>query len=66
MFAWIRENLANILITLALAALVVRLILGMVRNKKRGNACGICNGCNAPCHLKPAEYAQKPDESQRQ
>jgi hypothetical protein len=66
MFAWIRENLANILITLALAALVVRLILGMVRNKKHGNACGNCSGCNISCHLKPPESGQKPGESQGQ
>ena len=60
-FTWIKDNLANILITLALTALVVRLIIRMARAKKNNGACTGCNGCAAHCHLKPEGTGQRPD-----
>lgn len=43
MFAWIAENLATIIICLVLAVIVAAIIIGLVRNKKKGkSSCG-CN-----------------------
>ena len=43
MFAWIAENLATIIICLVLAVIVAAIIIGLVRNKKKGKSpCG-CN-----------------------
>ena len=36
MFAWIAENLATIIICLVLAVIVAAIIIGLVRNKKKG------------------------------
>ena len=36
MFAWLSENLATILITLGLAAVVVLIIRSMLRDKRKG------------------------------
>ncbi len=48
MFGWIWENLGTILVSLALTAVVVLIILGMRRDKKRGkSSCpGGCQGCS--------------------
>ena len=58
MFEWIWENLGTILVSLALLAAVVLIILGMHRDKKRGKSscpggclgcshCGSCPSCSA-------------------
>lgn len=51
---WIVENLATIVIALALAAVVTGIIVGMVRDKKKGkSSCGGgCKGCpmSGSCH----------------
>ena len=55
MFSWIIENLATIVICLALAAVVVLIIVGMVKNKRRGKtSCGGCQSCpmSGSCHRK--------------
>lgn len=56
MLTWISENISTIIICAALIAVVVFVIAGMVRNKKKGkSSCG--SGCaNCPmsgkCHFK--------------
>jgi len=54
MGAWFAENLGTILVTLALAAVVAAIVLGMRKEKKRGRSpcCGDCSGCSgcAACH----------------
>lgn len=56
MFAWIAENLATIIICLVLAVIVAAIIIGLVRNKKKGqSSCG-CNCAHCAmagsCHNK--------------
>ena len=56
MFAWIAENLATIIICLVLAVNVAAIIIGLVRNKKKGkSSCG-CNCAHCAmagsCHNK--------------
>ena len=56
MFAWIAENLATIIICLVLAVIVAAIIIGLVRNKKKGKSpCG-CNCAHCAmagsCHNK--------------
>lgn len=56
MLTWISENIASIIICAVLLAIVATVIVGMVRNKKKGkSSCG--SGCaNCPmsgkCHSK--------------
>ena len=54
--AWLLENLATILVGLALALLLGGIILHMIRQKKRGEtSCGCgCANCamNGTCHAK--------------
>ncbi|MDD7035756.1 MAG: FeoB-associated Cys-rich membrane protein [Firmicutes bacterium] len=54
MFNWISENLATIIICAVLAAIVVAIIAGMIRNKKKGkSSCGCgCSSCpmSGSCH----------------
>ena len=53
-FAWLYANLATILICAALIAVVTLIILGMIRDKKKGkSSCGCnCAGCamSGSCH----------------
>ncbi len=45
MFTWIAENLATVIISLVLAAIVALVIIVMIRDKKKHRcACG-CSGC---------------------
>lgn len=56
---WLVSNLATILISAVLLAAVARVILGMIRDKKRGKSssgCG-CSGCAASGFCDPG--AQK-------
>ena len=54
MFAWIAANLATILICAGLLAVVAAIVIGMVRNKKKGkSSCGCgCAECpmSGACH----------------
>lgn len=54
MFAWIMENMATIIISAVLMAIVAAVIAGIVRDKKKGeSSCGCgCAGCamNGSCH----------------
>jgi hypothetical protein len=56
MLAWIGENIATIIISAVLVAIVAAVIVGMVRNRKKGkSACGCgCSHClmNGACHPK--------------
>ena len=56
MLHWISANLSTILISIALSAIVVLIIRGLVRQKKQGkSSCGgNCAGCAAcgACHNK--------------
>ena len=54
MFAWIAENIWTIIICAALILIVASIIVGLVKNKKKGkSSCG-CNCANCamagPCH----------------
>ncbi len=56
MLAWIGENIATIIISAVLVAIVAAVIVGMGRNRKKGkSACGCgCSHClmNGACHPK--------------
>lgn len=56
MFAWIYQNLATIIISLIIVALVAAIIISMVRNRKKGkSSCGCgCSNCpmSTSCHSK--------------
>lgn len=58
MFAWLSENLATVLITLGLAAVVVLIIRSMLRDKRKGkSSCGGNCGCcpmSGACHAHTA------------
>lgn len=61
MFTWLIDNLATVLISLVLAAVIVGIILVMVRNKKKGKSscgCGSCSGCAMAGSCHPAENNQ--------
>lgn len=54
MLAWLTENIATMMICAVLIAVVAAIIIGMVRNKKKGkSSCGCgCADCplNGSCH----------------
>lgn len=54
MIAWIMGNLGTIIISAVLAVVVAAVVVGMVRNKRKGkSSCGCgCAGCamNGSCH----------------
>ena len=56
MFEWIKANLATLLISAALAAAVVLVIIKMIRDRKKGRtSCGCgCADCpmSGKCHKK--------------
>ena len=56
MLEWIASNIATILICAALVAIVAAVIVGMVRNRKKGvSSCGCgCSDCpmSGSCHTK--------------
>lgn len=56
MLAWLKDNIAAIIICAALIAVIAAIIVSMVRNKKKGkSACGCgCADCpmGGSCHLK--------------
>lgn len=56
MLTWILENIATIIICVVLLAIVAAIIVGIVRDKKKGkSSCG-CGCANCPmsgsCHQK--------------
>lgn len=55
MFVWISNNIATIIISAVLIAVVAVIIVSMVRNKKKGkSSCGCgCAGCpmSGSCNL---------------
>lgn len=55
MFAWIFENLATILLSLALVLLVCAIIWKLVRDRRKGKrSCGCgCQNCamSGTCHM---------------
>ena len=58
MLAWISENLATIIITLVLVAIVTAIIIAMRKDKKAGKSS--CGGNCAHCAM--AEKCHQPDE----
>lgn len=54
MLSWFVQNLATILISAVLLALVTAVLAGMVKSRKKGKSgcCGGCAGCamNGCCH----------------
>ncbi len=57
MFQWISENLATILISVVLLAIVTSISISLIRQKKQGkSSCGSgCAHCalHGQCHSKP-------------
>ncbi len=56
MFSWLADNIAVILVSLALFAVVIWIIISMLRRKKKGkSSCGCsCTDCpmGGSCHGK--------------
>ena len=56
MLDWFADNLATVMVSLALAAILVCIVSSMVRNKKKGkSSCGCgCKNCalSDSCHQK--------------
>ncbi len=54
MVAWLQNNVATLIISAVIIVIVCAVILGMVKNKKKGRtSCGCgCAGCamNGACH----------------
>lgn len=54
MFDFISQNIGTIIVFLAVAAIVASIMIGMIRNKKKGkSSCGgSCGGCalSDKCH----------------
>lgn len=59
MFAWIYQNLATIIISLIIVALVAAIIISMVKNRKKGkSSCGCgCSSCpmSTSCHSRKSQ-----------
>jgi len=60
MMAWISENLATIVVGLAVLGIVVLVVRSMYKNKKAGKSCSCgssCSGCASAgmCHTKPQD-----------
>ncbi len=67
MLTWLIDNIATILISLALAAAIAGIILVMIRNKKKGKSscgCGSCSGCamSGSCHPAENNRAEKNED----
>lgn len=56
MLAWISENIATIIICAVLIIIVAAIIIGMIRDRRKGkSSCG-CGCANCPmggCNMKP-------------
>ena len=61
---WLTENLATILVSLVVLALVTLVIAGMIRDKKKGKSV-TCGGCSGDCAHCRAEHAAKIAEARR-
>lgn len=59
MLAWIYQNLATIIISVIILAVVAAIIISMVRNRKKGKtACGCgCSNCpmSTSCHSRKSQ-----------
>ena len=58
MINWIANNIANILITGALIAIVAAIVTSMVKNKKKGISCSGCSGCSSAASCSSPEKRQ--------
>ena len=61
---WITENLATILVSLVVLALVTLVIAGMIRDKKKGKSV-TCGGCSGDCAHCRSVHAAKIAEARR-
>ena len=61
---WLAENLATILVSLAVLAIVTLVIAAMIRDKKKGKSV-TCGGCSGDCAHCRAEHAAKIAEARR-
>ena len=56
MLAWLKDNIAAIIICAALIAVIAAIIVSMVRNKKKGKSACDCGCADCPmsgsCHPK--------------
>ena len=57
---WLTENLATILVSLVVLAIVTLVIAGMIRDKRKGKSvtCGGCSGCSGNCAHCRAAHAE--------
>lgn len=46
MITWIAANSGDILVLSVLALVMIGVIAGMIRDKKKGTHCGGCSGCS--------------------
>ena len=57
MFNWLMQNIATILISIALMAVTALIIARLVRQKKQGKSCCGCNCAN--CAMRGSCYSQQ-------
>ncbi len=64
---WLAENLATILVSLVVLAIVTLVIAGMIRDKRKGKSvtCGGCPCCSGNCAHCKAVHAAKIAEARR-
>ncbi len=55
---WLNENLVNILIVLAISALLYACIRSLANNSKSGNSCGCGKSCSS-CNLCSPNFKEK-------
>lgn len=46
MLAWIHGNFATLVVCMLLILVIVLVISGLIRDKKRGKTCASCGGCS--------------------
>lgn len=46
MLSWITSNSGDILVLSVLGLVIAAVIVGMIRDKKKGKHCGGCSGCS--------------------
>ena len=47
MIAWIMANSGDILVLSVLALVMIGVVAGMIRDKKKGKHCGGCSSCSS-------------------
>ncbi len=61
MLTFLMENIATIIITVVLVAVVALVVRGMIRDRKAGKCCGGCSGCSGSSGCHGHHPVKKPD-----